>query len=705
MEMLPQTRADSTLARTLRPRSVAVIGAGREPGGIGRAIFDNLLRCNFQGPVFPVNPHALFVASVQSYGSVLDIPGPVDLAVVAVPAEHVLNVAKECAATGVGGVVVISAGFAEVDEAGRNLQDELARLTRDHGMRMVGPNCLGVVNTDPAVSLNATFMPQPVLSGSVALLSQSGAVGIAAIEAATRVGLGLSSFVSVGNKADVSGNDLLSYWEHDEHTKIVMLYLESFGNPRRFSEIARRVARDKPIIAVKSGRSVAGVNAATSHTGAMATFDASVDALFHQAGVVRVDTVDEMVDAALVLDRQSIPLSNRVAIVGNAGGPAIMAADACEAADLKVAQLSGVTAQRLRMVLPQIAHVVNPFDLLAGAKASDYEAALGAVLADDEVDAVVVIYTRAQPGGTGAVMQAITTVSAQHPDKTVVGCFLGMQGAVTSPTIPCFRTVESAVLALGRVVRYAAWRRQPHGEVPQFDIDQQAARKTIERAPGGWLAVDDAAYLLGAYGIPVIASVLVDGVDGAVAAAETIGFPVVVKSADPDLVHKTDVGAVHVDLRTPKDVRAAALACAAACGGLSRLAVQPMVQGGVEVIIGIAHDERFGPLVMFGLGGIATELLADRAFRSVPMTNREAESLVREIRGHPLLFGYRGAPAVDVDALEEVLLRVAQLAYNVPELLEMDLNPVIVTPLGAVVVDAKVRLKIDSRAMSFGSAP
>lgn len=707
---LHQTSLHQTsLERALRPRSVAVVGAGRAVGGVGRAVFDALLRGGFEGPVYPVNTHADYVGSVRSYPSVRDIPGPVDLAVVAVPRDDVIDVARACADHGVGALLVVSAGFAETDDRGRELQLELTDLVERHGMRMIGPNCLGLVNTDPAVRLSATFSTQPVPVGNVGLLSQSGAVGIAAIEAAAEAGLGISSFVSVGNKADVSGNDVLGYWEDDDKTTIVMLYLESFGDPLRFAEVARRVAARKPIIAVKSGRSVAGSHAAGSHTGAMATTDSAVDALFHQSGVIRVDTVDDMVDVALILDRQPLPAGNRVAIVGNSGGPGIMAVDACEAVGLELVELTGVTRQRLSMVLPKMVDAGNPLDLLAGARASDYEAALSAVLADDGVDAVIVILTRTLPGGSKAVIQAIDLASRAHPGKTVVMCLLGAGGQDDSSPLPSFRSVERAVLALGRVVRYAGWRYRPEGEVPRYDdVDTTTARSIVERqmksiagepatgepATGEeWLESQDASALLAAYGVPTVRSVLVESAEDAVEIAESFGVPVVVKSADRSLLHKTDVRAVWTDLRSSDEVRDAFNVCrAAASSGAGPVLVQPMVKGGVETIVGVKHDERFGSIVMFGLGGIATELLADRAFRSVPITDVEARSLVREIRGHPLLFGYRGASPVDVGALENLLLRVAQLAHDIPELIEMDLNPVIVTQCGATVVDAKIRL-------------
>jgi acyl-CoA synthetase (NDP forming) len=570
-------------------------------------------------------------------------------------------------------------------------------------MRLVGPNCMGVINTDPAVSMNATFAPVPPLPGPVAFLSQSGGLGIAILEEAARLGIGVSSFVSVGNKADVSGNDLIQYWEQDERTAVILLYLESFGNPRKFARIARRVSRVKPIVAVKGGRTAAGRRGAASHTAALASPDVAVDALFHQAGVIRVDTLEELFAVAQVLSTQPVPAGRRVGIVGNAGGPGILAADACEGAGLEVPELSEATQAELRSFLPPTAGVRNPVDMVASATAADYERALRAVAADPGIDAVIAMFTPPLVTRADDVARAIAA-AAEQSAKPVVANFLAQSGTpeplrTGTRVVPSFAFPETAARALAAAARYGEWLARPEGTVPTFDdIDRDAARAVVAAAvashpDGCWLDAESAARLLCAYRIPVAAVQRVGSADEAVAAAEALGLPVALKAAAPELVHKSDVGGVRLDLASGDEVRRAYEEMAAALGErMGGALVQRMVPAGVETIVGVVQDPAFGPLVMFGSGGTAVELFGDRAFRILPLTDLDAAELVRATKGSPLLFGYRGAPPTDVGALCDVLLRVATLADEVPEVAEADLNPVIVSPSGAVVVDAKIRL-------------
>jgi acetyl coenzyme A synthetase (ADP forming)-like protein len=700
----------ASVARLLTPRSVAVIGASRNPATVGHQVLRNLLDGGFAGPVFPVNPGAAHVASVKAYPSVLDVPDPVDLAVIAVPSAAVLDAVRDCAGKGVAGLVVLSAGFGEVGTGGAAAQDELRDLARRNGMRLVGPNCIGVANT--AVGLDATFSPYAPRRGRIAMQSQSGALGIAILERSARIGLGVSSFVSVGNKADVSGNDLLQYWEDDASTDVVLLYLESFGNPRKFSRIARRVGRRKPIVAVKSGRSEAGVRAASSHTAAMASAEVAVDALFRQAGVIRVDTLDELFDMALVLGSQRLPAGRGVAIVGNSGGPGILATDACDGAGLLIPALSAETQEALRGIVDANASVANPVDLVASATPEIYEQALALVLGDDAVDAVIVICTPTFAAPPARVAAAIVD-GAARTSKPVVACFLawpemppllgggsdGVEGGVGDIDVPAFASPEPAARALARAATYGEWRRRAPGVVPDLDSFDAGAAESIvtthlAAAPGGgWLSPDEVERLLRAIGVPTVARADVVGADDAARAATAIGLPVVLKAAGPELVHKSDVGGVWLDLRTADDVRAAYRTMAERIGdAMTGAVVQELAAPGVETIVGVVQDPLFGPLVMFGLGGVATELLGDRAFRILPLTDADAAELVRSLRSSPLLSGYRGAEPVAIDALEDVLQRVARLAGRIPEVLELDLNPVIASPTGAVVVDARVKV-------------
>jgi acetyl coenzyme A synthetase (ADP forming)-like protein len=695
----------ASVVRLLSPRSIAVIGASRQPGTIGHEVFRNLLAFGFQGPVYPVNPSSLSVAGVRAYPTVLDVPDAVDVAIIVVPAALVPEVVDQCARKGVHGLVIITAGFAEVGADGTGVQREIVATARRNGMRIVGPNCLGVVNTAPDVRMNATFAPAPPVPGAVGFLSQSGGLGIELMARAGALGIGISEFVSVGNKADVSGNDLLQHWETDPHTQVILFYLESFGNPRKFARLARRVARHKPIVAVKSGRTLAGSRAASSHTAALASPDVAVDALFRQTGVIRVDTLEELLGTAQVLSSQPLPAGRRVAIVSNAGGPGILAADACAGAGLDVSELSDATQAALREFVARDASVRNPIDLVAGASAADFERALATVLADDAIDAVLAIFVPPLVTRAEDVASAIASAARDAGSKPVIACFLGrdgvpdeLRGDGEQRPVPSFAFPEAAAHALGRVADLADWRRQPEGVEPDLkDIDVDRARALVEArlatAPDGlWLDLNDAYELLQCFGIRVAAGRLVHDSDAAVHAAAQLGYPVVLKAGSPEIVHKTDVGGVVLGLADDAAVRAAFDAMARRIGdGMGGAIVQATAEPGVETIVGLTQDPSFGPLVLFGLGGVTAELLADRALRTVPITDEDAHRLVRSLRGSPLLFGYRGRPAVDVTALEDLVLRVGRLADELPEVSEMDLNPVVVSETGAVAVDLKIR--------------
>ncbi|MBK9181045.1 MAG: GNAT family N-acetyltransferase [Acidimicrobiales bacterium] len=694
-----------SMRRLLAPRSIAVVGAGRRSGTIGHEVFRNLLAGGFDGPVYPVHPTAKAVASVRAWPSVLSIPGHVDLAVVTVPAVAVPGVVEECAQKGVHGLVVISAGFAEEGGDRAEAERQLVDLARRHGMRLVGPNCMGVVNTNADVRMNATFAPFAPLPGRVAFLSQSGALGIELLGRAGALNLGVSTFVSVGNKADVSGNDLLLYWEEDEDTDVILLYLESFGNPRKFARIAREVSRRKPIVAVKSGRSAAGSRAASSHTAALASPDVAVDALFRQAGVIRVDTLEELFDAARILTHQPLPPGRRVAVVGNAGGPGILAADALDGAGLSVPVLSDATQEALRSFLPSGAAVRNPVDLIASATAEQFERAARVVLADPGVDALLVIFIPPLVTRAEDVARAVARASGDAGDKPVLACFLGHRRppeelAEAPRRIPSFAYPEPAAKALGRVADYAEWRRRPAGEVPELPgIDLAGAADLVaaelERSGGEsvWLDPDRAAGLCACFGIPVAPVVRVASADEAAAAAARLGGRVALKAASGALVHKTDVGAVRLDLDGPGPVRQAYEEMEEALGpAMGGAVVQQMAPPGMETIVGVTHDPAFGPLVLFGMGGVAAELVRDRALSILPLTDAAAHDLVRSLRSSPLLFGYRNLPVADTAALEDLLVRVGILADELPEVVELDCNPVLVGPSGAVAVDVKVRL-------------
>jgi len=710
-----EARDESAAANALKlffaPRSIAVIGASRRRGTVAGEVFHNLLSSGFPGPVYPVNRAATVVQSVTAHPTIESVPGPVDLAVIAVPADDVLTAAEQCARKGVRALVVLSAGFGEVGDAGRRRQAELLRICRAAGMRLIGPNCMGLLNTDPAGPLNATFAPGMPPEGRIGFLSQSGALGLAVIDRASELGLGLSTFVSVGNKADISGNDLLQYWHTDPRTDVILLYLESFGNPRRFSRIARVVGRTKPIVAVKSGRSRAGSRAAGSHTGALvASSDVSVEALFRQCGVIRTDTLAGLFDVASLLAHQPVPKGRRVGIVTNAGGPAILCADACEAEELEVPELSPASQKLLRALLSPQASVTNPVDMIAAATADQYERTIDIVASDPNVDAVVVIYippvvTRPEDVARAIVAGALAA-KRKRPDKPVLTVFMsaaGVPDALRAPEvgIPSYPFPENAAIALARAAWYGEWRRRPEGTRPEFvDIRRDEAAALVARALGrgeGWLPADEVSALLACYGVPMVETRTVPDVEQAVAAAREIGASVALKAIAPGLVHKTEAGAVRLGLADADAVRNAAEAMAGRLRGAGHeptgFIVQRMVPSGVEMLVGIADDPQFGSLVVCGAGGTLVELLKDVAIRLTPLTVEDASEMVRSLKSYPLLTGFRGAPPYDAAAVENVVLRVAMLADDLPAVAELDLNPVIVAERGAVVVDARVRVK------------
>jgi acetyl coenzyme A synthetase (ADP forming)-like protein len=690
----------AALRGVLEPKSVAVIGAGRTPGGIGHAILHNLIQGPFNGRVYPVNKNADNVSGVPAWATVADIPGKVDLAVIAVPVGAVLGAVRECGEAGVGSLVIISSGYGETGAEGAAKERELLDVARSYGMRVVGPNCMGVINTDPNIRLNTTFAPSQPPAGNMAFFTQSGALGVAVIDEASRLGIGLSGFVSAGNKIDISGNDLLQYWEQDDRTDVILLYLESFGNPQRFAEIARRVSRRKPIIAVKGGRSSAGARAAASHTAALASPDVSVDALFRQSGVIRVASLEQLFDVARVVATAPLPAGNRVGIVGNAGGAGILTADACEAAGLVVPVLAPETTEKLRATLNAAAAIGNPIDMTAMGGPEEYAAALRAVLADPSVDSIITIFTPLHTDAVG-IAEAIRTVAHEATKPVLAAVFGEAQETLRAgQDMPVFTFPEAAAYALGMVTDYAAWRRRDPGTVMMpADIDLAAAHDIVRRAltaspKGCQLGPLDAAALMKAVAVPVAVTTRADTADEAVAIAESMGYPVVLKAASPDLVHKTERGGVLTDLASEKALRTAFDTMRARLGDeMGGAIVQPMLGVGVETIVGVVRDRHFGPLLVFGSGGTAVGLTGDQAFRAVPLTDRDVAELIHEPRGSALLFGYRGSVPCDTEALAGIIQRISALVSALPEIAEMDLNPVIVSPKGAVAVDVKVRLE------------
>ncbi len=688
----------ASLRAILRPAAVAVIGVSRKPENLGRRVYESLIASGFKGAVYAVNPSRIELHGQRAYASARDLPVGVDLAVIAVPREAVLTAVDDCAAAGIRGLVVISAGFAEADERGRELQAELLERVRGYGMRMVGPNCMGVINTDPEIRLNASFAERLPHPGRIALASQSGGLGLAVLNLAASRQIGLSTFVSLGNKADISGNDLLEFAEDDPATSVITLYLESFGNPRRFGELARRVARSKPLVVVKSGRTAAGHRAAASHTAGLAASELAVDGLFRQAGVIRADTIDEMFDVAACLDTQPLPHGRRVAILTNAGGPGILAADACVSAGLEV--------------LPTAAGMTNPRDLIASADAAAFRNGVERLLAADDVDALIVIYTTIDSRCTNDVLAAISAgVVADRArgalKKPVLLCAMATPDMppirAGEETLPVYEFPEQAARALGKAATYAAWRSAPPGApVSLSSMRVREARdlcRLVARSRGDtWLTGEELHTLLHYADLRPAPGVLAHSADEAAALARVFGFPVVAKMVSDKALHKTELGGVKLHLSSEQAVRAAfedlTARARAAIGELDGVLIQPMLTGGTEILIGLSQDPVFGPLVAFGLGGIHVELFRDVVFRMAPLTERDAEEMIRSIRGFKLLEGYRNQPPADCEAIRDALIKVSYLGSQIPELAELEFNPMMVlaTGRGCQIVDARARV-------------
>jgi acetyltransferase len=697
-----------SLDAIFKPRSIAIIGATTRPGSLGRQIIQNLFSFEFNGMIFPVNPKYDYIHSTKCYPTVLSIPDPVDLAVVVVPKEHVLMAAEDCGRKGVKGLVIISAGFKEVGGEGVVRENKLVAIARKYGMRIIGPNCMGVIAATPEVCMNATFSPSPPKRGNLAFMTQSGALGVAIILAAHKLNLGFSYFASVGNKADVSAVDLLEYWENDDYTGVIGLYLESFDDPIRFTELSKRISKKKPIVTVKSGTSAAGARAASSHTGSLAGLEVAADALLRQCGVIRVSSIENLINVVAAFGRSPLPKGDRVAILTNAGGPGIMAADNVESIGLQIADLSEDTSNRLREILPAEASVRNPVDMISSAGSKEYAESLDVVLSDPGADIAIAIFVPPLMIEPIDVVRQITEVSDRH-DKPVLAVIMAEEKYFdlipekVENTVPYYRFPEAAAEAAAAMVRYCNWRAIPAGELRTFDVDREKARDVLEKkhkSGGGYLAPDEVYSVLDAYGFPVCKhkTVAVDG--DLVAAANEVGYPLVLKVDGEDIVHKSDIGGVEVGIENEevlveaRERMEAAVDKAGVTKQVEGYIVQEMARSGKEVILGVTQDPKFGPLLMFGMGGKYVEIVRDVAFRVLPVTDVDAQEMVHEIKSFPLLEGVRGEVRVDIDFIAESIQRLAQLVTDTELIAELDMNPVIVSSKREEcrVVDARIRV-------------
>jgi len=697
------------LGPLLAPRSIAVIGASRRAETMGHQILHNLLAYGFTGAAYPVNPTAHSIAGVRAYPTVADIPEPIDLGVIVVPHPHVQEVVIQCCEAGVKSLCVISAGFREVGGAGAARERALTDYVRAHGIRMVGPNCMGVVNADPAIAMNATFATAFPPFGPAAFVSQSGALGLSILDRAREYGIGMSQFVSVGNKSDVSGNDLLLQWEHDPAVRVILMYVESFGNPQRFLQIASRITKTKPIIVVKSGRSAAGARAASSHTGALAASDTAVDSMLTQAGVLRAATIEDLFDIAMAFGARSLPRTRRTAVLTNAGGPGILAADALEAAHITLAELSPSTVKALTPILPAEASIRNPLDMVASATPRSYARALALLLADPNVDAVVPIFVPPYGIRQEDVADAIVTAAGTELTKPILAVLMGREGLPAGRAellkvgVPTFVFPESVAHALAALNHHVEWAALPAPVHKPLAVDTPRAIAILRRAEKDGreqLTQFEALELLETYGVPTAKVKLVSDPSALAATAAELGFPVAMKIVSPDIVHKTDVGGVAVGLRSDDDVRGAYAAMMkrvaerAPKAKVTGVLLQQMVVGGRELIAGLIRDPGFGPLVMFGLGGVLVEALGDVVFRMAPIDTRQAHDMLGEIRGTKLLGELRGDPPVNHNALADALRRIAQLGHDFPQILEMDANPLLASHTGVLALDARVRIRL-----------
>jgi acetate---CoA ligase (ADP-forming) len=716
MPQPPHRSTVDSLKPFFHPRSIAVIGASRDRTHIGYRLLESLQGSRFAGTIILVNPYATEIAGLPVFPSLRSVPGPVDLALIAVPPNAVLNVIDDCAAKQVPAAILITAGFAETGGSGTSIEQQLREKVRQHRMRLIGPNCIGLMNLDPAVRLNATYTPRFPPAGRVAIASESGGVGLAVVTAASRLHLGLSSFVSVGNHADVTVNDLLEYWEQDQATEMILLYLETIVDPQRFRQIAERVGRTKPIVVLKAGRTEAGQSAAGSHTASLATNETAVDALFKQCGVIQAKTLEEFLALATGLSTQPLPAGRSVGILTNSGGPGVLCADSCATEGLSVSELSKRTQSTLASFLPPTAALRNPVDVIGFATEDQHAQAVQTVLTADEVDTLIILHVSVRakdndPVAAGIIRGIRSARQATERTKPVYICWMAEGDlertfTVDGETIPTYPHPEIPARIISRALAYKTWRRQPFGKVAGYiEVDLSTAKalcaKALSERGSGWLTTEETHAILTAMKLPLVQGALASNVEEAVKLASTIGFPVAVKLASRQIVHKTEIGAVCLNLADEEAVRDAfeairsRLAQDHKLDAMEGVLVQPMLTGGIEVMVGMTRDPLFGPLLAFGLGGIHVEILGDVQFRITPLTDRDAAEMVSEIKGYRLLQGYRGQLPADMKAIEDILLRISYLVEEIPEISELDLNPIFALPEGegCKIVDARIRVE------------
>lgn len=698
------------LDKIMRPRSIAVIGASTKEHTIGSDIMKRLLEYGYTGKIYPINPKDSEIHGLKAYQSVLDVADDIDMALIVINAKYVLSVIDQCHQKGVKGVVVISAGFKETGSAGAELEKQLAAKIHKYGMTLVGPNCLGVVNTDPAVHLDACFAESLPARGDIGFVSQSGALGGGILNILKDLNLGFAQFISIGNQADVNADSAIEYWENVDDVRQILLYMESIADPKKFRKLATSTTKKKPILALKAGRSAAGASAASSHTGSLAGADKAADALLKQSGVIREFTLQNLFNTAKVFSHCPIPKGDRVAIVTNSGGPGIMATDTVVECGMQMAELSEATKEKLRSFLPAAASVKNPVDMIASAPLDHYQQTLETVLSDDGVDMVIVIYLPFLGLKDIDVAKVVMDIKAQHPNKPIVGVFMTKNEFFAKLSdmevnVPFFMFAEEAVMGLNRLNQQRKWIERPITTPMRFDVDAERAAKIFSDAAAEnreQLTTGESLQVLSAYGIRVCKDGEAKNADEAVALAEEIGYPVVMKLNSKKISHKTDVGGVRVGIKDAEQLRAeyadlvSKLEAKGLMDGFEGIIVQEMVKSDREMVCGCAKDPQYGPMMMFGLGGVFVEVMKDVTFRLAPLTPEDANDMITSVKAYKLLQGARGAIPAQIDKVEETLMRLSQLVEDYPSIEELDINPLMISDKNGepIAVDGRIKVSL-----------
>ena len=701
----------NNLDKIMKPKSIAVIGASTKEHTIGSDIMKRLQEYNFNGKIYPVNPKGGIIEGLQAYTSVLEIPGEVDLAIIVVNAKFVLSTIDQCHEKGIKGLCIITAGFKETGKEGAEAEKQLLAKVREYGMRCVGPNCLGVVNTHPDVRMDGCFAESLPERGNIGFVSQSGALGGGILNILKDLNLGFAQFISIGNQADVNAETALEYWENDEDVEQILLYMESIQNPANFRKLASRISRKKPVLALKAGRSAAGASAASSHTGSLAGADKAANALLKQSGVIREYSLKNLFATAKVFANCPIPQGDRVAIITNSGGPGIMATDAISEYGMQMAKITDETKEKLRSFLPSAASVKNPIDMIASAPIEHYKQTLETVIADPNVDMIITIYLPFLGLKDIDVAKALMEIKAEHPEKPVIGVFMTKSDFFSALSdmdvnMPFFMYAEEAADGLNRLNQQRLWMERPEGKIPCFDVDREKAKQIIRQSLSedrAQLTTRESIDVLDAYGIRVCKSGFATTEEEVVNVGNSIGYPVVMKMTSKTTSHKTDVGGVRVNIQSEEQLRAeyrdliAKLTEKGLIDGLEGVIIQEMVKGNREMVCGIATDPQYGPMMMFGLGGVFIEVMKDVTFRIAPLTDVDAKEMIKSVKAYKLLEGARGTTPAQMEQIEETLLRLSQLVHDFSFIDELDINPLLISEKTGegIAVDGRIKVRLE----------